>query len=237
MVPIAFFVIAGLVALYAVTARPVAWLLGLALPDPNGIVIVGAHRLGRAIGMALKTEGLPVLVIDRNWGNISAARMEGLGAYHGDVLSEHALHETDLSEMGKLFAMTANDEVNSLAAIHFSERFGKAGVYQLAVEGSDAEDEGSKAPAPYLRGQILFGRELGYDELTRRLVEGATIKATKLSEKFTYESFREKYGDTATPLFVMNNKGALRIITAGADISPEPGDKIVALADREPETA
>jgi len=236
LVPVTFFAIAGLVALYAVTARPVARMLGLALPDPTGIVIVGGHRLGRTIGKALLAEGFPVLVIDRNWGNLSAARMEGLATYHGDVLSEHALHETDLSEMGRLFALTANDEINSLAALHFSEEFGKTGVYQLAVEGPTAPGTDTKAPAPHLRGQILFGKDAGYSTLARRIVEGATVKATKVSEKFTYASFREKYGEAATPLFVIDERGRLRVVTAGSAIDPQPGDKIIALVDREPET-
>lgn len=237
MVPVTFFVIAGLVGVYAVTARPVARLLGLALPEPNGVVIVGAHRLGRAIGKALKNEGIPVLVIDRNWGNISAARMEGLTTYHGDVLSEHALYETDLSEMGKLLALTANDEVNSLAALHFSERFGTTAVFQLAVAGTTSEKSDAKEPASHLRGQILFSKDIGYDALARRVVEGATVKATKISDKFTFDSFRDEYGESATPLFIATERGKLRIITAGMEVNPQPGDKIIALVDREPEVA
>jgi NhaP-type Na+/H+ or K+/H+ antiporter len=235
MVPVTFFVIAGLVALYAITARPVARALDLALPDPNGFVIVGAHRLGRAIGKALKTEGYPVLLIDRNWGNISAARMEGLPTYHGDALSDHALHETDLSEMGILLALTANDEVNALAALHFSERFGKTGVYQLAVEAPSEPGTDTKAPAPHLRGQILFGKNASYGALARRIVEGATLKATKISEMFTYASFGKEYGEAATPLFVIGDRGKLRIVTASAEIDPKPGEKIIALVGRETE--
>jgi NhaP-type Na+/H+ or K+/H+ antiporter len=237
LVPVTFFVIAGLVALYALTARPVTRMLGLALPDPNGVAIVGAHRLGRTIGKALHDEGFPVTVIDRNWGNISAARMDGLSAYHGDVLSDTALHEMDLSEMGKLIAVTANDEVNSLAALHFSERFGKTAVYQLAVEGPATPGSDVKEPAPHLRGQILFGKDVGHDTLARRIREGDTLKATKISDKFTFEAFRQEYGDSAIPMFIVGSRGGLRIITAGSEITPQAGDKIIALVDDKPEVS
>ncbi len=231
MVPATFMVIAGSVAVYAITARPVTRLLQLALPRPTGVVIVGAHRLGRAVGRALKAEGIPILLIDRNWGNLRAARMENLATFHGDVLSEHVLNEADLSEMGKLLAMTANDEVNSLGALHFSEKFGKVGVYQLPVERTDQPGMDSMTPAPYLRGQILFSADATYENLAQRVVKGATIKSTKLGEKFTYDDFRATYGDTATPLFLVSERGELRVVMENTEIDPRPGEKIIALVD------
>ena len=37
--------------------------------------------------------------------------------------------------LGRLLAMTADDDVNVLATLHFRELFGRAGVYQLAPHG------------------------------------------------------------------------------------------------------
>ncbi|MCL4690909.1 MAG: hypothetical protein KJ060_00125, partial [Candidatus Hydrogenedentes bacterium] len=114
---------------------------------------------------------------------------------------------------------------------------GTTAVYQLAVAGTTSGKSDAKEPASHLRGQILFSKDIGYDALARRVVEGATVKATKISDKFTFDSFRVEHGESATPMFIVTERGGLRMITAGMEVNPQPGDKIIALVDREPEVA
>lgn len=64
LAPLTFLVIVGTVALYSLTVRPVAQWLGLASPDPTGALIVGAHPLAQAVGLALQGRGLRVLLVD-----------------------------------------------------------------------------------------------------------------------------------------------------------------------------
>ena len=65
-----------------------------------------------------------------------AARLAGLRAAYVNVLSEHALYELDLGGIGRLLAVTPNDEVNSLANLHFTDVFERSEQYQLAAGGT-----------------------------------------------------------------------------------------------------
>lgn len=52
--------------------------------------------------------------------------VEGLRTSYGNVLSEQARDALELSGIGRLLALTPNQEVNTLAAMHFVEFFGPA---------------------------------------------------------------------------------------------------------------
>jgi len=55
--------------------------------------------------------------------------------------------------------------------------------------------------------------------LTRWWDQGARIKRTSLTDKFTYADFQARYGGQAMPLFALDASGRLKILTAD---SPEP---------------
>jgi NhaP-type Na+/H+ or K+/H+ antiporter len=229
LVPATFLVIVGTVTVYGVTAAPLARRLGLSNPDPQGVVFASAHPGARAIAAGVKAAGFPVLMIDNNRGNINAARMEGLPTAYTSILSEDALDATEEGGLGRLLAMTADDDVNVLATLHFRELFGRAGVYQLPPQAGGSP---RVAGAPlHLRGRNLFAAGATYDALDQRFAEGQKVKATKLSQEFDYKAFRERYGEDALVLFVVTESGALQICTAEKRPSPKPGQTIICLVD------
>ncbi|UCG86557.1 MAG: sodium:proton antiporter, partial [Gemmatimonadota bacterium] len=130
LIPITFLVIVGTVLVYGVAAAPVARWLRVASPDPQGLLIVGADPWIRSVAELLQREGVEVLLVDSNWAHVAAARQSGLRAQYGNVLDEQAMDALDLDGIGGLLAVTSNDEVNALAALHFGEVFGRARVYQ-----------------------------------------------------------------------------------------------------------
>jgi hypothetical protein len=199
LVSITFLVIIATVTVYGLTAAPVARLLGVADPDPQGVLIVGAHPWARAIAAELKAEGVAVRLVDTNYSNIAQARMEGLPVYYGSALTEGAL-----AGIGRLLAITSNDEVNSLTALHFSEVFGSSGVYQLPTEQSATSLD--RVVPRYLRGQFLFDSTANYWNLTARFDAGADVKTTNLTETFDYQTFRQRY-PSAIPLFLIGAAG------------------------------
>jgi NhaP-type Na+/H+ or K+/H+ antiporter len=229
LVPATFMVIVGTVTVYGLTAAPLARRLGLSNPNPQGVVFASAHPGARAIAAGVKAAGFPVLVIDNNRGNINAARMEGLPTAYTSILSEHALDEAEEGGLGRLLAMTADDDVNVLATLHFRELFGRAGVYQLVPHG---EGNPRVAGAPsHLRGRNLFAEGATYDALDHRFAEGQVVKATKLSQEFDYKAFRERYGEDALVLFVVTESGNLTVCTADKAPSPKPGQTLICLVD------
>jgi hypothetical protein len=71
-----------------------------------------------------------------------------------------------------------------------------------------------------VQGRTLFAGGMTHEEMLRWWREGARIKRTSLTEKFTFAEFRARYGDQAVPLFALDANGRLKVLTADA---PEPG--------------
>ncbi|PSQ52408.1 MAG: cation:proton antiporter, partial [Bacteroidetes bacterium QH_10_64_37] len=74
MVPVVFAVIVGTVAVYGLTAAPLAQWFGLADPDPNGILFVGAAPWVRTIAQSVQALGVTVSLIDNNSLHVRHAR-------------------------------------------------------------------------------------------------------------------------------------------------------------------
>jgi NhaP-type Na+/H+ or K+/H+ antiporter len=228
LVPLVFLVIIATIIIYGLSAEPLAIKLGISNSNPQGCLILGAHPLGRAIGKALAEKEIKVLMIDSNYNNIRAARMEGLPAFQGSILSEFILEEIDLSGIGKLLAITPNKEVNSLATIYFSKIFGSNEVYQLSVE-EDEQTKGKKVSQD-LRGRILFGTDFTYNYLVRRFHNDQQLKSTNITEKFDYNSFLQQYsGDVVIPFFVIDQNKNLTIYTNENKPKAEKGNVVIGL--------
>jgi len=227
LVPLTFVVIAGTVTIYGLTASPVARWLKVAEPDPQGLLIVGGHSWARLIAGALQQEGFKILIVDNNWVNISKARMIGVSTFYGNILSQYTLDEIELSGIGRLVALTSDNEYNSLATLQLTNDFGRAEVYQLPA--GDEEKEGKKAVSRYLRGRLLFGNNATYNSLARWFAAGAVIKKTELTEEFDYDAFKAYYGDKAAPLFLIDQNNKLIIFTVDNPLKPKPGQKLISL--------
>lgn len=230
LAPLTLMVIVSTVVIYGLTASPLAHWLKVAYPNHQGTLIIGAHSWARNIASALKEEGYQVLLVDNNWANISAARMAGLPTYYGNILSEHALNKIELDGIGRLLALTSNDEVNSLATLRFGEIFGSSEIYQLPTESEKKSPK--ETVARHLRGRFLFSPDVTYWHLTSRFAAGAVIKKVKLTEEFDYEVFQGEYGKSALPLFLIDETGDLIVLTIDNPPTPKPGQLLISLVDK-----
>ncbi len=232
LVPLTFFVIVGTVSVYGLLSGPLARLLQLADPDPQGILFAGAEPWTCEIAKAIQNEGFAVLMVDTNYPNVAGAKMAGLPTECYSILSEHVHDELDLSGIGRMLAMTPNNEVNTMAVREFSPAFGRANVYQLALR-----DDGSSrraSVAQHLRGRLLFDQQLHHDELAGRLNTSWEIKKTQLTETFSLAEFRAMYGPAAVLLFVIDDNRRLQICTMDNGIDPKAGSTIIALVQAPP---
>jgi hypothetical protein len=232
LAPITFMVILGTVAVYALSAPAIARRLGLAVANPQGVLMLGAQDFPRALAASLGEVGVRVLLLDANRANVREAIMAGLNAVQGNPLAYSTLEDLDLGGLGYFFATTPNDEVNSLAVHRFVEYFGKAGVFQLARQGQTESGHG----AAYEEGRRLFGEGATSASLDARLRDGERVKITRLSDKFDYASWRSLYGEEALPLLVINARG--EVAPFAADLVPRlmAGDSIVALVQPDADT-
>jgi NhaP-type Na+/H+ or K+/H+ antiporter len=220
LVPLTFLVIIGTVLLQGITARPLARRLKVMEPEPNGILILGANPLARAIAATLNSLGVITRLADTGWENVRRARMEGLDSYFGRVVSERAERNLNLSGIGKLLAISPNSSMNALAMIRFKNEFGTENIYYLMNSEEDISEDVHGRHFQFT-GRQLFTEETTYAELAGMLSEGAKIHTTKLSEKFDFYDYREKYRNSAVLLFAVDPKSKLHFFTARDELLPE----------------
>ncbi len=235
MVLVTFLVVVGTVTVYGLSLGRVAKWLGLSREDPQGVLFVGASPVVREIALALHKEGFVTLLVDTNPENISMARMDGLPVCYASIGSEFVHEETDLGDIGRLLAMTPNDEVNTLAASEFAEQLGSANVYQFSPHEKSSERH-QRVPK-HLRGRILFAKDLTEDQLRHRFQNGYRAKKTMLTDDYKMKNFRDTYGDDAIVMFVVPEKGKLNVMATNSTYEPKAGDKIIAMVPPEASSA
>lgn len=229
MVPLTFSVIIGTVLLQSFTAGPLAKWLKVAKPYCNGFLIVGANQVAQVIAKELKNNGFQVFLADPNWDDFSQAKMNDLPAYWGSPVTEHAERHINLTGLGYLLAITPHIELNALAARHYRQVFGPENIYTVKnfqVEKSRGEEKLDVRQS----GRYLFGENITYQDLSRMLYEGATVKTTELTEEFSFQDYLEKSDVQYIPLFAINPNGEIYVFTAKNDFTPAKGWKIIGLA-------
>ncbi|MAS35866.1 MAG: hypothetical protein CL610_17790 [Anaerolineaceae bacterium] len=227
LAPITFFVIITTVAIYSLGATSLANRLGISQDDPQGILIVGAHTWARQIAEALQSAGCRVRIVDSNWTNIQEARMQGLPVHYGSILAEDTVDELDLNGIGRILAMTSNDEVNALADIHLAELFGSAETYQLSPRSTN--NSGRNDLSLELHGRYVFGRDITFTRLNQLFADGAEIRTTNLTEKFRFTDFRAQYNDHAIPMFLVGKDGHVDIFTTDKKLEPVAGQTVISI--------
>ena len=234
LVATTFFIIIGTVTIYGLTASKVATHLGLAKADPEGVLLLGGKIWVRAIAKALKAEGFSVLMVDNVRAHVRTARMEGIPAFYASVFSENILEQVELGGIGKLVALDANDDVNSLAALHFAPIFGRNQIFQLSPddrsnsqveETTHAREEHSK----HLRGRSVFGDKVTHGLMTVRFMSGWIIKKTRITEEFKFDALKEYYAGDVLPLFTISEAGKLSVVNTGTKLSTPPGTTVISL--------
>jgi NhaP-type Na+/H+ or K+/H+ antiporter len=230
LVPLTFLVIIGTVVLQSATAGPLAKLLGVADPEPRGFLIVGANPVARVIASALHKRGYASVLCDTNWANVSAARMHGLSAFYGSAVSEYADRRLDLVGLGRLLALSPQQEVNLLAVHRYRREFGDKHLYVLP---SDEAGDDSKETAAPPAGYVAFGDDVSFRRLADALAAGAEIHETSLSENFDFDDYYRRFYRKAIPLFAVDPKGELQVFAAERELKPGPGWTLLSLVEPE----
>ncbi|MBC7965373.1 MAG: sodium:proton antiporter, partial [Fuerstia sp.] len=224
--PATLIVIMMTVAVYGLTAAPLARKLGLSALDPQGLLIAGASQTARAIAKAISKEGIRVVLVDTRYQRIAKAREAGLNVCYASILSEYVMDAVDFSGLGRFLAMTSNDQINTLASARFREIFGARNVLQLSR--GEASSRLETTWQNRLTGRTLFDPRLTYEFLDSALDRGAVIKATRFSEVFTLEAFQVHYGDRVHPLFLIDG-ARIQVLAADSKINPTSGQLVVSL--------
>ncbi|HPS91855.1 MAG TPA: sodium:proton antiporter [Methanothrix sp.] len=228
LAPVAFFVVAGTVAIYGLTAGPLARTLNLASGNQTGFLIAGAHLWARKIASIIRDQGLSVLLVDTNCTEIAKAYEEGLPTYHGSIISESILDEIDISNLGHLLALTSDDMINSLSAVRFRDIFGRKEVYQIRLETAGVRGMQTIAPE-HLRGRFLFSPKITYSYLDEKLKSGGSLVVNEFTENFKYDPIVPFHDANTIPLMLISSKGSVNFFTEDYTPIPCAGEKLVSM--------
>ncbi len=220
LLPVTFTVIIVTVVFYGLGAGIFAKILKVAKSKPSGFLIIGASSWALEIAAALKDVGIKTVLVDTNRGSVTAAHMQGLQAYHGSGVSEAVLRDIDMDGIGRLLAMTPNNETNSLAMLHFKHIFASSELYQLAPDREMEKTSVRRTISRKLHGRFLFGEGCDYWSLSRMFARGALVKKTRLTAEFGFYAFMEKF-PSAIPLFLISETGELCVFTH--EVKPQCG--------------
>jgi len=224
LVPIIFLVIIATILIYGLSAIPLARLLKLSDPNPQGLLIVGINKLSLEIHNILETYKIRVLLVDRNWEKVTNARQSGAETSFGSIVSEKTLETINLDGIGRFIALTSNRGINSLSAIHFSKVFDRANVYQINT-GPNLTENLSKQ----LRGHFFSSDRLIYPDI-EHFEDTLNVKANKITKEFTFTKLLKNHDPNLVhPLFIIDDQNKLTIYSEKYSKTPVEGETIISL--------
>lgn len=225
LLPMVFVLIFVTVVLHGLTIGWLARRLGLSARTASGVLIVGASPWAQAFATALKEMEVPVLLVDRTWRRLRAARLAGIPTYYGELLSEEAEQRLELGDYGYLIAATENDAYNTLVCTQFAAELGRNRVFQLPEPAGDDVDP--KRLPRTVRGLILGADEARFDELMSNWYRGWSFQRTRLSEQFGFEEFLASRPADSLVVLLRRADGSIHVNSPEIQLKPKSGDLLL----------
>ena len=224
VVPLVFMVVLGTVLLNATTAKPLARWLGVALESSEGVLVVGANAAARLVAKYLQQAGRRVVLVDRSWQNVAAARREGLEAITANVYNDTLQNRLDLTDVGTLYALTPSSEVNNFAVRRYRSLFGENAAVRLATP-SELRLDGAAT-----EGEGIFSYHDDYSSLSAAAnrnpeIHELTVDSLDDLRRALHQAERSH---ASAPVFFKAYDGAVSLIPADVeDLVVSEGSKLV----------
>lgn len=198
---------------------PIAKRLKLASDAPPGVLIVGASSFSIALADALTKLEIPVLISDSSYGRLNPAISLGIETHHGEILSEHAQFNIDLTPYETILVMSGDAAYNALVSQSYVPEFGYNNTFSLIVH-SDLTKKQTDLPMT-TKAHLLFDDAASFKELNKKVNTGYTIYSIEMTEEKPVEY-------QGTPLFTMNN-GTIEFVTLKQTVKMAKGDQLFVL--------
>jgi hypothetical protein len=199
------------VAIYGLTAVPVARRLGVTRPARSRPLLVGADQWVIDLALAFRAAGLEILMWAPSGSQRTQIQQAGFELSPGEQLAAAAGQDTELEGVTDILLLTDEDHFNAPAATTLAGLSGTA-VYRVAPSPD--------AVAPYIAGETLFDPALTRPALATRYTTGAHI---------TTQPSDGGIPPATDLLFLINPEGTLIPVTASRPPDPQPGDTLVLL--------
>jgi hypothetical protein len=217
ILPATFLVIVATVALYGLSAVPVAAKLGVRHPVGHRTLVVGGQPWVIDVARALHQAGLGVMMWAGSEHERDQIKQAGLDLADGNTLASGLIGRTELADelegVTGVLLLTDEEGFNSLALTVLSA-YPRLPVYRLAPRRGSYGGGPHDSPAT-----VLFAGSLTDDAIMDRYESGARITAAA--------------ADNGVPqgsdlLFVIDH-GDLKPVTASGAPTPKPGNTVVVL--------
>ena len=216
ILPVTFLVIAVTVAVYGLSAKPVARAVGVLTRRRTRTLLVGGDPWVIDLGCALRSAGVDVLLWAGQEQERERIRRAHLQLAAGELLASATGEGAQLEGVTDVLLLTDEDDFNALASIMLEAGDeGGTHVYRL---GPPSRSHG--VVAPFMGADILFGDDLSRTALAARYRRGARITAQPADHAIP---------DGYDLLFVLRDDGRLEPATRTAQPSPSAGETLVLL--------
>jgi len=211
LTPLVFMIVLGTVVLNATTAGFVAGLLGVKITKSNGTLIIGASKAARLIASYIKSQNMPVALLDNNPTNIAKAKEEGIDAFQANIYSDEIRDNIELNNMGYLMALTGSTDVNNFAIKKLSRDFGENGAFRIV----SSDEKNNKEVNPR---NGLFSHTDDYINFAEVARDYPHFHEIALNSQEQYNSIIDQLSneERSIPTFVKNKDGELTIVSSHA---------------------
>jgi NhaP-type Na+/H+ or K+/H+ antiporter len=216
ILPVAFLVIVATVALYGLTAVPVARRLGVTRPARTRPLLIGGDPWVIDLARALRAAGLDVLMWASSDGQRTQIKQAGLELAPGERLASAVAQGAGFEGVTAVLLLTGEDDYNALAAMILAGN-SDTPVYRLPPSQSGVVTSDTA-------GEALFTPTLTHRALTARYTAGARI---------TTQASDGGIPPASDLLFRVNPNGMLIPVTPSRPPAPQPGDTFVLLGPGE----
>jgi NhaP-type Na+/H+ or K+/H+ antiporter len=214
ILPVAFLVIVATVAIYGLTAVPVARRLHVTRSARTRPLLVGGDPWVIALARTLRTAGLDVLMWAASDEQRDQIKQAGLELMPGELLAAATATGAELEGITAVLLLTDEDDFNALAATVLAAN-PDTRVYRLAPRRPT-----HGVLAPFSSGATVFAPALTRATVNTRYNSGARI---------TTQAADGPLRPGTDILFLIDPDGALHPATASRPPTPEPGDTLVLL--------
>jgi len=169
ILPVTFLVIVATVAIYGLTAVPVARRLGVTRPARTRPLLVGGDPWVVDLAATLRSAGLDVVMWAGSDQQRETITHAGLELLSGELLAAATATGAELEGITAVLLLTGEDDFNALAATILTGD-AETAVYRLAPPRPS-----HGVVAPFTGGQTLFAPSLTRDTIDLRYNSGARI--------------------------------------------------------------
>ncbi|NJY61457.1 sodium:proton exchanger [Salinimicrobium sp. CDJ15-81-2] len=193
----------------------------------KGFLILGANPLGIYLAKHLDKEDF-VTLVDSNREMVELAKKEGLTAVTGNILKEETMEQANAIEKGTFIALTANSEINLLAAQLANDSF----YIPRKIVLIDPKESGAGVDMlDRINASSMFASKTKLDPWIYKLTSGQTQEIeVEIEEELSTREWIKKHKqgkEDILPIVIVDTEGRKRPFHFHDTISP--GEKIIYL--------